>query len=151
MLDNLLGGRLRVGLLRGTPNEYLTYFDEPVGVQGGVQGGRALLDPAVLTEPEPFGWEGRYYRFRNISMWPQPVQRPHPRILLSANSADGAQFAGGTAATSASASRPPRRPPRTSTHYKAAAPRPAGSRQPTTSSTDSSASSRRTAIGRERR
>lgn len=29
MLDNLLEGRLRVAMLRGTPNDYLTYFDNP--------------------------------------------------------------------------------------------------------------------------
>ncbi len=29
MLDNLLDGRLRIGMLRGTPNEYLTYGSNP--------------------------------------------------------------------------------------------------------------------------
>lgn len=93
MLDNLLDGRLRLGFLRGTPNEYLTYFDNPWESRERCEEA-ALLVKACWTEPEPFGWEGRYYRFRNVSVWPRVVQDPHPRILVSANSPDGAVFAG---------------------------------------------------------
>ena len=93
VLDNLLGGKLRVGLLRGTPNEYLTYFDNPWESRERCEEG-TLLIRRCWTEPEPFGWEGRYYRYRNISVWPRVVQDPHPRLLISANSPDGAEFAG---------------------------------------------------------
>jgi alkanesulfonate monooxygenase SsuD/methylene tetrahydromethanopterin reductase-like flavin-dependent oxidoreductase (luciferase family) len=93
MLDNLLGGRLRIGLLRGTPNEYLTYGTNPWESKEAFKEGVRLFIRA-LTEPEPFGWEGRYHRYRNVSIWPQPLQRPHPRILLSGNSPDSARFAG---------------------------------------------------------
>jgi alkanesulfonate monooxygenase SsuD/methylene tetrahydromethanopterin reductase-like flavin-dependent oxidoreductase (luciferase family) len=93
MLDNLLGGRLRLGLLRGTPNEYMTYFDNPWESREKAEEG-TLLIKACWTEPEPFAWEGRYFRYRNISVWPRVAQDPHPRILISANSADGAIFAG---------------------------------------------------------
>jgi alkanesulfonate monooxygenase SsuD/methylene tetrahydromethanopterin reductase-like flavin-dependent oxidoreductase (luciferase family) len=93
MLDNLLAGRLTIGLLRGTPNEYMTYGTNPWDSKEAFKEGVRLFIRA-LTEPEPFGWEGRYYRHRNVSIWPQPLQRPHPRILLSGNSADSARFAG---------------------------------------------------------
>ncbi len=93
MLDNLLGGRLNIGLLRGTPNEYLTYGTNPWDSKEAFKEAVRLFIRA-LTEPEPFGWEGRYYRYRNVAIWPQPLQRPHPRILLSGNSPDSARFAG---------------------------------------------------------
>ena len=93
MLDNLLGGRLRVAMLRGTPNEYLTYFDNPWESRERLEVG-TLLIRACWIEPEPFAWEGRYYRYRNIAVWPRVCSDPHPRILVSANSADGAVFAG---------------------------------------------------------
>ena len=93
MLDNLLDGRLRIGMLRGTPNEYLTYGSNPWESRERYEEGTLLLK-ACFTEPEPFGWEGRYYRFRNIAVWPRRVQDPHPRILVSGNSKDGAIFAG---------------------------------------------------------
>ncbi len=93
MLDNLLAGRLRIAMLRGTPNEYLTYFDNPWESREKSEEATLLLK-ACWTEPEPFGWEGRYYRYRNIAVWPRVVQTPCPRILISANSPDGAVFAG---------------------------------------------------------
>lgn len=92
-LDNLLEGRLRVAMLRGTPNEYLTYFDNPWESRERHEEG-TLLIKQCWTEPEPFAWEGRYFRFRNIAVWPRTFQPNGPRVLISANSADGAIFAG---------------------------------------------------------
>lgn len=93
MLDNILDGRLRFALLRGTPNEYLTYGTNPWESREKFEEGVELIIRA-FTEPEPFGWEGRYFRFRNVSVFPQPVQKPYPRILLSGNSPASARFAG---------------------------------------------------------
>jgi alkanesulfonate monooxygenase SsuD/methylene tetrahydromethanopterin reductase-like flavin-dependent oxidoreductase (luciferase family) len=93
LLDNLLDGRLRIGMLRGTPNEYLTYGSNPWESRERFEEGTLLLK-TCFTEPEPFGWEGRYYRYRNIAVWPRRLQDPHPRILVSGNSKDGAVFAG---------------------------------------------------------
>ncbi|WP_216896759.1 LLM class flavin-dependent oxidoreductase [Nocardia alni] len=92
-LDNLLGGRLRFALLRGTANEYLTYGTNPWESRQKFEEAVELI-LRCFTEPEPFGWEGRYYRFRNISLFPSPLQRPHPRITLSGNSTSSARFAG---------------------------------------------------------
>ncbi|HWI74696.1 MAG TPA: LLM class flavin-dependent oxidoreductase [Baekduia sp.] len=91
-LDVLMNGRLEVALLRGTPNEYVTYFTNP-------QESRAMLAEAVelmraaWTEPDPFGWEGRYYQFRTVAALPRPIQAGGPRILLSGNSDESARFA----------------------------------------------------------
>lgn len=93
MLDNLLGGRVRIGMLRGTPTEYLTYGTNPWESRSRFTEALLLLK-RCFTEPEPFGWEGRYYRFRLISVWPRVLQEPHPRILISGNSPDSAVFAG---------------------------------------------------------
>lgn len=92
-LDNLLGGRLRFALLRGTPNEYMTYGTNPWESRERFEEAVQLVI-RIFTEPEPFGWEGRYFRHRNIALFPVPTQRPHPRILLSGNSVSSARFAG---------------------------------------------------------
>ena len=92
-LDNLLAGRLRFALLRGTPNEYLTYGTNPWESRERFEEAVELI-LRCFTEPEPFGWEGRHYRYRNISVFPSPVQRPHPRVTLSGNSVSSARFAG---------------------------------------------------------
>jgi alkanesulfonate monooxygenase SsuD/methylene tetrahydromethanopterin reductase-like flavin-dependent oxidoreductase (luciferase family) len=92
-LDNILGGRLRFALLRGTPNEYLTYGTNPWESRERFEEAVELII-RCFTEPEPFGWEGRYFRYRNIALFPSPVQQPHPRITLSGNSTSSARFAG---------------------------------------------------------
>ncbi|HYZ01558.1 MAG TPA: LLM class flavin-dependent oxidoreductase, partial [Candidatus Binatia bacterium] len=46
------------------------------------------------TEPQPFGWQGRHYQYRTISVWPRPVQQPHPPVFLSGNSIESGGWAG---------------------------------------------------------
>ena len=45
------------------------------------------------TEPQPFGWEGRYYQYRTVSVWPRPQQQPHPPVYVLGNSAESCEFA----------------------------------------------------------
>jgi alkanesulfonate monooxygenase SsuD/methylene tetrahydromethanopterin reductase-like flavin-dependent oxidoreductase (luciferase family) len=53
----------------------------------------SILIIRALTEQQPFGWEGRHYRFRTVSVWPGPIQRPHPPMYYSGNSLESATFA----------------------------------------------------------
>ena len=32
------------------------------------------------TRPGPFAFEGKYYHFEYVNMWPRPYQQPHPPI-----------------------------------------------------------------------
>lgn len=92
LLDNILKGRLSFALLRGTPNEYMTYGTNPWESRPRFEEAVELVLRA-LTEPEPFGWEGRYYRFRNVAVFPGTVQQPYPPLTLSGNSIGSAKFA----------------------------------------------------------
>ncbi|HLG73427.1 MAG TPA: LLM class flavin-dependent oxidoreductase [Chloroflexota bacterium] len=92
MLDLLSGGRAVVGLLRGTPPEYTTYWVNPAESRGRYEEAVALVLRA-WTEPQPFGWEGQYYRYRTVSIWPRPVQQPHPQVFVSGNSAESGSMA----------------------------------------------------------
>jgi alkanesulfonate monooxygenase SsuD/methylene tetrahydromethanopterin reductase-like flavin-dependent oxidoreductase (luciferase family) len=92
MLDTLSGGRIVAGLLRGTSNEYVTYGVNPAESRERFIEALELVVRA-WTEPEPFGWLGRFYEFRAISIWPRPVQIPHPPIFISISSPEMAEFA----------------------------------------------------------
>lgn len=92
MLDVMSGGRLVAGLLRGTPHEQLAYYTNPDEARGRFEEAVELI-LKCWTEPEPFGWEGRYYRYRTVSIWPRPLQQPHPRIFMSIGSQASLQFA----------------------------------------------------------
>jgi alkanesulfonate monooxygenase SsuD/methylene tetrahydromethanopterin reductase-like flavin-dependent oxidoreductase (luciferase family) len=92
ILDNLTGGRLVAGMLRGTPNEFLTYGTNPGETRAQYEEGVELILKA-WTEPQPFGWQGRHYQYRTVSVWPRPIQNPHPPIFVSANSRESGSFA----------------------------------------------------------
>ena len=93
MLDLASNGRLYgVALLRGTPNESLSYFTNPAE-------SREVWEEAIQlilrcwNEPEPFGWEGVHYRFRMLALWPRPLTPEGPRVFLSGNGLPSVDFA----------------------------------------------------------
>ena len=92
MIDTMCGGRVVAGMLRGTPNEYVTYNVNPTESRARFEEALALIKMA-WTETEPFGWQGRYYEYRTISIWPRPVQQPHPKIYMSGSSPKSSEFA----------------------------------------------------------
>jgi alkanesulfonate monooxygenase SsuD/methylene tetrahydromethanopterin reductase-like flavin-dependent oxidoreductase (luciferase family) len=92
MLDTLTGGRVVAGMLRGTSNEYVTYGVNPAESRERFVEALRLIVRA-WTEPQPFGWLGRHYEYRTVSIWPRPVQDPHPPIVMSISSPEMAEFA----------------------------------------------------------
>jgi alkanesulfonate monooxygenase SsuD/methylene tetrahydromethanopterin reductase-like flavin-dependent oxidoreductase (luciferase family) len=92
MLDTIADGRLVVGLLRGTPNETLTYDLNPQESRERTDEGMELILKA-WTEPRPFGWQGRHFRYRTVSVWPRPLQQPHPPTFALGTSREAAEFA----------------------------------------------------------
>jgi len=92
MLDGISNGRMICMLLRGTPNEVLSYSTNPNESRDLTQEAIDLVVRA-WTESTPFGWAGRYFNFRNIAVWPRTLQSPHPRVFGSGNSSESVVFA----------------------------------------------------------
>jgi alkanesulfonate monooxygenase SsuD/methylene tetrahydromethanopterin reductase-like flavin-dependent oxidoreductase (luciferase family) len=92
MVDTLAQGRLVVGMLRGTTNEYLTFDLNPQEARERTDEGMELILKA-WTEPQPFGWQGRHYQFRTVSVWPRPLQQPHPPTYALGTSRESCEFA----------------------------------------------------------
>jgi len=92
MLDNLTQGRLVVGLLRGTTNEYLVYGVKPEEARETTTEGMELILKA-WTEPYPFGWEGCHFQYRTVSVWPRPLQQPYPPTYSLGTSRESCEFA----------------------------------------------------------
>ena len=86
-LDHISGGRLIFGIGRsGFPRTYEAY-----GVAYGESRERFAEVLEILKRAwgnERFSFEGSHYTFRNISVVPQPLQRPHPPLRIAATSAD---------------------------------------------------------------
>ena len=92
MLDTLAQGRLVVGLLRGTSNEAMTYDLNPAEARERTDEGMEIILKA-WTEPQPFGWQGRHFQYRTISIWPRPLQEPHPPTYALGTSRESCEFA----------------------------------------------------------
>jgi luciferase family oxidoreductase group 1 len=85
--DILSGGRLDVGLGRG----YQPYEFARLGAT--LDESRERFEEAVdiLLEAfkgEPFSYDGKYYNFEETSVFPAPIQRPHPPIWVVGQSAE---------------------------------------------------------------
>ncbi|MGE5271854.1 MAG: LLM class flavin-dependent oxidoreductase [Thiohalocapsa sp.] len=92
MLDTMTEGRLIVGMLRGTTNEVMTYDLNPAESRERTDEGMELVLKA-WTEPQPFGWQGRYFHFRTVSIWPRPLQQPTPPTYALGTSMEAGEFA----------------------------------------------------------
>jgi alkanesulfonate monooxygenase SsuD/methylene tetrahydromethanopterin reductase-like flavin-dependent oxidoreductase (luciferase family) len=91
MLEALAPGRIVAGLLRGTTNEYLSYDLNADEARGRTDEGMELILKA-WTEPEAFGWQGRYFQYRTVSIWPR--RQPNgPQSYVLGTSAEAGDFA----------------------------------------------------------
>ena len=92
MVDVLTRGRLVAGMLRGTATEYVTYGTNPAESRERFEEALQLILKA-WTEPQPFGWLGRFYEYRTVAIWPRPIQQPHPPIFMSGSSPESGELA----------------------------------------------------------
>ena len=81
MLDNITGGRLIAGFVRGIGAEYHSSGVNPAESHDRFHEAHDLIVRA-WTETGPFAFEGKYYHFEYVNTWPRPYQQPHPPIWI---------------------------------------------------------------------
>lgn len=81
MLDNISGGRLIAGFVRGIGAEYHAWSANPTESHGRFHEAHDLIIRA-WTETGPFAHHGKYYNFEYVNTWPRPVQQPHPPVWI---------------------------------------------------------------------
>lgn len=92
MLDAMSEGRIVVLFLRGIPAEWRTYAADVGDARAATQEGIDLILKA-WTSPQPFAWASPHLRYDTVSVWPRPLQRPHPPVFGSGNSEESVIFA----------------------------------------------------------
>jgi alkanesulfonate monooxygenase SsuD/methylene tetrahydromethanopterin reductase-like flavin-dependent oxidoreductase (luciferase family) len=80
MADCISRGRIMAGFARGVPREYKV-FDVPMAES------RARFDEALAVilqawTEKTFTHEGKFWKYRDISIWPRPYQAPHPPVWI---------------------------------------------------------------------
>ena len=93
MLDILSGGRLDFGMGRGyQPKEF-------IGLGVSMERTRERFDEGLEVirrawTQENWTFEGEFYKFRDLTVLPRPVQKPHPPLWTAAVSPDTYALAG---------------------------------------------------------
>jgi alkanesulfonate monooxygenase SsuD/methylene tetrahydromethanopterin reductase-like flavin-dependent oxidoreductase (luciferase family) len=77
-VDSISGGRLDMGLVKGAGWELFGSNANPVGMMDRFWEAHDLIIAAMTQHEEQFSWEGRYFDYRAVNLWPRCVQRPHP-------------------------------------------------------------------------
>jgi alkanesulfonate monooxygenase SsuD/methylene tetrahydromethanopterin reductase-like flavin-dependent oxidoreductase (luciferase family) len=80
MLDCLSKGRLISGFARGIPREYQVH-NIPLAES------RARFEEAydIITRAwteEVFSYDGKFWSYHDVALWPRPVQQPHPPVWM---------------------------------------------------------------------
>lgn len=84
MVDQLSGGRLNFGAGRGMhPTEYAVFGYDWNDAQKRLPEGLDIIMRA--WSGEEFEWQSEHYRFPKLRVYPEPLQRPHPPIYVTAN------------------------------------------------------------------
>jgi len=87
MADNYARGRLEVGFVRGVPYEIFAANSNPVRTADRLWEAHDLILKAWTSHDGPFNWEGRYFNYRQVNIWPRPYQQPHPPVWVTASTA----------------------------------------------------------------
>jgi alkanesulfonate monooxygenase SsuD/methylene tetrahydromethanopterin reductase-like flavin-dependent oxidoreductase (luciferase family) len=90
MLDCLSGGRFIGGIVRGVPQEYVSYNVDPFSSHERQREAFIIIQKAL--NEELFDYEGKFWKVTNVSIWPRPIQRPMP-FWMPAGSLESIEFA----------------------------------------------------------
>jgi alkanesulfonate monooxygenase SsuD/methylene tetrahydromethanopterin reductase-like flavin-dependent oxidoreductase (luciferase family) len=80
MLDCLTGGRLISGFARGIPREYKAYNKSLADSRPRFEEAWEIIKRA--WQEEVFSYDGKFWSYRDVAIWPRPVQQPHPPIWV---------------------------------------------------------------------
>lgn len=80
MLDCMTGGRLICGVGRGAPREYKIFNVDMSESRGRFEEAFEVMRRAWTQDS--FSFDGEFYKFDDVSIWPRTVQQPHPPIWI---------------------------------------------------------------------
>src|SRR5579862_6400664 len=82
VLDNLLDGRLEVGLVSGIAPESFPPYGADYENRGAITNETLGLIKKAYASEAPFTFEGPYHQYHDVQLSVRPVQKPHPPLWL---------------------------------------------------------------------
>jgi alkanesulfonate monooxygenase SsuD/methylene tetrahydromethanopterin reductase-like flavin-dependent oxidoreductase (luciferase family) len=86
MIDVISRGRLEMGFVKGAPFEVYPANSSPVDLMDRFWEAHDLIIKAMTSHDGPFNFEGKYYQYRQVNVWPRPYQEPHPPVWITVSS-----------------------------------------------------------------
>jgi alkanesulfonate monooxygenase SsuD/methylene tetrahydromethanopterin reductase-like flavin-dependent oxidoreductase (luciferase family) len=93
-IDVISRGRLDMGFIKGVPYEFPASNQNPVGVMDRFWEAHDFILKAMSSHDQPFNWEGEFFHYRHVNIWPRPYQQPHPPIWTTTGNRSQAQLLG---------------------------------------------------------
>jgi len=99
VLDNVLHGRLELGLVSGIVPEYYNHYthfrdsrDETFERRREMTLELVSLVKAAFADPEPFSFEGPFHQYKNVRLSVKTQQQPHPPMWIQSRDAPTLRF-----------------------------------------------------------
>ncbi len=80
MLDCMSNGRLISGFARGIPREYNVYGVDQRQSRARYEEAYEIILKA--WDEEAFSYQGKFWSYKDVAIWPRPLQQPHPPIWI---------------------------------------------------------------------
>ena len=80
MLDCLSGGRLISGFARGIPREHRAYNVSLADSRARFEEAWEIIKRA--WQADVFSYEGKFWSYKDVAIWPRPVQQPRPPVWV---------------------------------------------------------------------
>ncbi len=90
-IDVLSRGRLEMGFVKGVPYELPVSNLNPVKLMERFWESHDFIMKALTSHGEPFNWEGEFFHYRHVNVWPRVYQDPHPPVWITTASKNNAQ------------------------------------------------------------
>ncbi len=81
MLDVMSKGRLEIAFPLGTGMEYWANPMNPTTARARFRESIDIMMQA-WTQDGPTSYDGEFYSYRYLNVWPKPYQKPHPKIAI---------------------------------------------------------------------
>src|SRR5918993_6085458 len=92
-IDVISRGRLDMGFVKGVPYETAPSNQNPIFLMERFWEAHDFILKAMTSHDGPVNWEGQYFHYRQVNVWPRPYQQPHPPVWMTVNSTDSAKAA----------------------------------------------------------
>jgi alkanesulfonate monooxygenase SsuD/methylene tetrahydromethanopterin reductase-like flavin-dependent oxidoreductase (luciferase family) len=93
-IDVISRGRLEMGFVKGVPYEIPVANLNPVMTMQRFWEAHDFILKALTSHDESFNWEGEFFHYRHVNVWPRCMQQPHPPVWVTTSSRSNARQIG---------------------------------------------------------